>query len=324
MSTKIQDVARTAGVSIATVSRVLAGTTVGEGLRERVLAAVEATGYRPNLAARRLRSQRAHTIGLIVSDIRSAFFTHVARAVEDAAYTAGMRVILCNTDEDPQKEAMYLRLMQEERVTGVILAATRETAATIDAARLGFPVVLIDRSGPSGANDTVVLDNFGAAMLLTEHLLARGYTRIGGLFASTSSTGVERHAGYVAALAARQLPGDARFVVPTLDDAQAEVARWLAQADRPRALVATSGQMLLGALHAARAAGLSVPGDLALAGFDNDPWVGLVDAGLAVIEQPVYEIGRAAMTMLQERLTDPQRMPRKLVLPGRLVTGNGA
>ena len=98
-----------------------------------------------------------------------------------------------------------------------------------------------------------------------------------------------------------------------------EVAQWLSQPERPQALIATSGQMLLGALHAAREAGLAVPRDIALAGFDNDPWVGLVDAGLAVIEQPVYEIGRAAMTMLLERLAEPGRMARKVVLPGRLV-----
>ena len=153
MTVSIKDVARAAGVSVATVSRALADGPVSEALKAKVAAAIAATGYRPNLSARRLRSQHSDTIGLIVSDIRNPFFTAVSRAVEDVAYQAGMRVILCNTDENPDKEAMYLRLMQEERVTGVIFAATRATAETLDAQALGFPVVLVDRAAPGGAAD---------------------------------------------------------------------------------------------------------------------------------------------------------------------------
>ena len=123
----IKDVARAAGVSPATVSRALGHGPVSAEVRAKVAEAVRLSGYRPNLSARRLRSQDSQTIGLIVADISNPFFTAVARAVEDAAYQAGLRVILCNTDENPEKEAMYLNLMEEERVTGVIFAPTRVT-----------------------------------------------------------------------------------------------------------------------------------------------------------------------------------------------------
>ena len=116
MSVGIKDVAVAAGVSPATVSRVLANHHVKPQLRERVEKAIAATGYRPNLSARRLRSQHSQTIGLMVADIRSPFFTALSRVVEDEAYRSGMRVILCNTDENPDREAMYLRLMQEEGI----------------------------------------------------------------------------------------------------------------------------------------------------------------------------------------------------------------
>lgn len=191
MTTSIKDVARLAGVSVATVSRVLGNGPVSPALRAKVEEAIAGSGYRPNLSARRLRSQSSLTVGLIVSDICNPFFTAVGRAVEDAAYRAGMRVILCNTDENPEKEAMYLRLMQEERVSGVILAATRATAARLDIAALGFPVVMVDRAGPGGG-DAVLLDNAAAAGQLVAHLLEQGYRRIGGLFGNTSSTGAER------------------------------------------------------------------------------------------------------------------------------------
>ncbi|MCD5364448.1 LacI family DNA-binding transcriptional regulator [Chromobacterium aquaticum] len=319
MTVSIKDVARAAGVSVATVSRALADGPVSEALKAKVAAAIAATGYRPNLSARRLRSQHSDTIGLIVSDIRNPFFTAVSRAVEDVAYQAGMRVILCNTDENPDKEAMYLRLMQEERVTGVIFAATRATAETLDAQALGFPVVLVDRAAPGGAADAVVLDNAAAAGLLVDHLREQGHERIGGLFGNTSSTGAERHAGFAAALTAAGLDAPARFVAPTAEAAQQAVSAWLTEAEAPRALVISNGLLLLGAMRAVRELRLELPRQLALAGFDNDSWTELAGPGLTVIEQPVDEIGRAAMAMLLERLEQPQRPTRKVVLSGRLV-----
>ncbi|QEL55802.1 LacI family DNA-binding transcriptional regulator [Chromobacterium paludis] len=319
MTTSIKDVARLAGVSVATVSRALGDGPVSPALRAKVEAAIAQSGYRPNLSARRLRSQHTQTIGLIVSDIRNPFFTAVSRAVEDVAYRAGMRVILCNTDENPDKEAMYLRLMQEERVSGVIFAATRATADSLDAAALGFPVVLIDRAGAAASCDAVLLDNRRAAAQLVEHLLAAGYRRIGGLFGNTSSTGAERHAGFVEAMQRAGLPAPARFVAPSAAAAQTSVAAWLAEADAPEALIASNGLLLLGAAKAVRAAGFAVPERLALAGFDNDSWTELTEPGVTVIEQPVDDIGREAMEMLLERLRQPERPPRKVVLAGRLV-----
>ncbi len=126
----IKDVAKAAGVSTATVSRVLSnGEHVRPEVRKRVMAAVEQLAYRPNLLARSLRSQQTTTIGLIVSDIRNPFFTSISRAVEDTAYEQGYSLFLCNTDENPEKEAIYLNLMRDENVAGVIFSPTRQTAA---------------------------------------------------------------------------------------------------------------------------------------------------------------------------------------------------
>ena len=319
MTVGIRDVARAAGVSTATVSRALGRGPVSEALRAQVEAAVRATGYRPNLSARRLRSQSAQTIGLIVADIRNPFFTAVSRAVEDAAFASGMRVILCNTDEDPAREAMYLRLMEEERVTGVIFAPTEGTAAALRDDPLRFPVVLIDRAGPPGTHDSIVLDNPEAGAALVDHLVGQGYTRIGGLFGSTSSTARERRAGYEAAIARHGLAPCVRTIPPNAGAAEAEAGRWLGQADRPDALVVSNGLILMGAVRAARGLGLALPGDLALAGFDNEPWTDLVEPGLTVVEQPVAEIGAQAMRLLFERIENPDQPVRKLMLSGRLI-----
>src|SRR5436309_8197597 len=126
----IKDVAEAAGVSTATVSRVLSnGLHVRPEVRERVMATVERLGYRPNLVARSLRSQRSSTIGLIVSDISNPFFTAISRAVEDSAYEQGFSVLLCNTDENPEKETIYLNLMRDTSVAGAIMSPTRHTIA---------------------------------------------------------------------------------------------------------------------------------------------------------------------------------------------------
>jgi LacI family fructose operon transcriptional repressor len=319
MTARIKDVALAAGVSVATVSRALGNGPISEALRKRVEEAVRATGYRPNLSARRLRSQDSQTIGLIVSDIRNPFFTGVARAVEEAAYDAGMRVILCNSDENPEREALYLRLMQEERITGLIFAPTRATLDGLDGLDLDFPVVLIDRATAATRHDAVVLDNARAAAALVEHLHGQGYRRIAGLFGNTSTTGIERHEGYRSAMTARGLTPSARFVAPQAEAAEAALLSWLAEPDRPEAVLVSNSLLLMGTIKALRRLDLSFPEDIALAGFDNEPWTELVGPGLTVIEQPIHEIGRSAMDLLFERLDAPARPARKLVLAGACV-----
>ncbi len=319
MAVGIKDVARAAGVSPATVSRVLGNGPVSAGLRERVETAIRLTGYRPNLSARRLRSQHSRTIGLIVSDLGNPFFTALSRAVEDAAYRAEMRVVLCNTDENPAREAMYLRLMQEERVTGVIYAPTRRMAASLGQMDFDFPVVLVDRTGPVGRHDGVLLDNRDAAGRLADHLAARGFRRIAGLFGNTSSTAEDRHAGFVAALAGHGLTARASFVAPAVAAAEEAAAALLAGPDRPDAIVGSNGLILLGIVKALKAAGLAMPADVAVAGFDNEVWTELVGDGVTVIEQPVADIGRAAMSLLFERLDNPDGAARTVMLAGRLI-----
>ena len=173
MSISINDVARVAGVSKSTVSRVLGGGPVSEEVRGRVEVAIRQTGYRPNLQARRLRSRHTGIIGLIVADIRNPFFTALIRAVEEVAYREGLRVTLCNTDEDPEREALYLQLMHEERISGLIFAPTRTTVGRLERLALGYPTVLVDRAAPGGSIDSVVLDNPAAMAGLVEHLVAR-------------------------------------------------------------------------------------------------------------------------------------------------------
>lgn len=319
MTVSIKDVAARAEVSTATVSRALAGGRVSASLRAKVDEAVRATGYRPNLSARRLRSQDSQTIGLIVADISNPFFTAVARAVENAAYEANLRVILCNTDENPEKEAMYLQLMEEERVTGVIFAPTRATVGKLAQDHFNFPIVLIDRADALSAHDAVVLDNAAAAALLVTHLYEQGYRQIAGLFGNASTTGLERQAGYETAMRQFNLTPQSRFLPPSSAASEAELVNWLNSPTPPEAMIGSNGLFLMGIVRALRKLGKTMPQDLAVAGFDNESWTELVGPGLTVIEQPVAEIGATSMQLLMARLADPKAPRRKIMLSGRCI-----
>ena len=318
MTISIKDVARAAGVAPSTVSRALGKGPVSEEVRRQVAAAVAATGYRPNLSARRLRSRQTMTVGLVLADIRNPFFTALSRAVEDAAYRAGMRVFLCNTDEEPAREAMYLGLMEEERVGGLILAPTRGLSRPL---LTGFdlPVVLVDRDVEASGRDAVVLDNRGAARRLVDHLVASGRRRIGGLFGATSATGAERCEGYDAAMRDHGLTPAWHMAPPSAAAGQAVLDGWLGDAAAPEALILSNGLFLEAAVTVCRARGLAIPGDVALAGFDDETWTALVQPGVTVIRQPVEAIGQEAMALLLARMERPDLPARKVVLAGDLV-----
>ncbi len=325
----IKDVAEAAGVSTATVSRVLSnGLHVRPEVRKRVMEAVEQLGYRPNLVARSLRSQQTNTIGLIVSDIRNPFFTSISRAVEDAAYEQGFSIFLCNTDEDPEKEAIYLNLMRDANVAGIIFSPTRKTAANFAALDIQRAIVVIDRSITNGDVDTVLLDNVDSAYRLTTHLIENGYRRIGALCGEASTTGRERRAGYERALQAHDLSPVAelgKYVQPKIEAGYTAALKMIDAAQPPDAIFTTNSLLAAGALQAIRERNLTIPDDIALVTFDETTWASLVQPAITLIAQPTYEIGKTATELLLQRIANPGRPTRQVILKGQLlVRGSSA
>jgi len=324
----IKDVAEAAGVSTATVSRVLSnGLHVRPEVRERVMATVERLGYRPNLVARSLRSQQSSTIGLIVSDISNPFFTAISRAVEDTAYGQGFSVLLCNTDENPEKEAIYLNLMRDTAVAGAIMSPTRQTIANFADSNFPFPIVVVDRSISNGDVDAVLLDNVDAAYRLITHLIEQGYRRIAAL-CSEMSTGIERQLGYEKALRAHGLAPKSeymKYVPPKAEAGYAATLKMLDLAEPPDALFTINGLLAEGALQAIRERNLTIPDDIALVTFDETTWSSLVQPAITLIAQPTYEIGKTAAELLMQRIADPARPTRQVILKGQLlVRGSSA
>jgi LacI family fructose operon transcriptional repressor len=325
--TSIKDVAKAAGVSTATVSRVLADNgPIRAETRERVMRAVTALDYRPNLIARSLRAQKSAKIGLVVSDIRNPFFTAIGRAVEDTAYEQGYSVLMCNTDENPEKEKLYLNILHDENVAGVIFSPTQQFSASAKNFHSRIPFVIIDRAVETKEADMVLLDNVRAAYELTSHLIENGYRNFAGLFGNASTTGKERQRGFQNALNKHGLgPATVHFIEPRIKHGYEKTKELLAESERPDAIFTSNSLLTAGAFQAIRDCNLTVPDEVALVGFDETTWGTLVDPPITVIAQPTEEIGRTATELLFQRIAEPERAPKTVIMKGKLqIRGSSA
>lgn len=317
----MRDVALRAQVSAATVSRVLNGSdTVRADARERVQRAVEELGYRPNRLARNLRRQAAEMIGVVVSDIENPHFTEMVRAAEDAAFSRGYRMLLCNTDEQSDKQRAYLEMLAGERVSGVILSPTEPGGEEIrQLLDLGIPVVAFDRHVADERADSVVSDGRAAARRATEHLIAGGHERVAFLGGRPGvETAEERRAGYEEAMLAaglepREVDGEFR-----IDPAVRATDELLESGADVTALVIGNNLMAIGGMRSIVAHGRRVPDDIALIALDDPFWAALVQPPLSVLGQPVRQMTDAAMRLLLERIGGSTEPPQHLRFPFEL------
>ncbi|MFD7393343.1 LacI family DNA-binding transcriptional regulator [Streptomyces sp. NPDC059852] len=324
------DVARSAGVSVATVSHVVNGTRpVLPHTRRAVLDAMDELGYTPNTLARSLVTSRTRSIGLAVSAISNPYFTEILQGVEAAALEHGYGLLLADPHDDPHHERKVVQLLHERRVDGMIVAPSpdpRELLAYLG--RHKVPAVLLDRVVDLPADGSLVCDQICAesaapmARLVT-HLAGLGHRRIGMVAGLPGlSTTVERLAGYRDGLASFGLAYDEGLVVhgdSASRGAEQATAALLALASPPTALVTANNAMTIGALRALRDHGLSVPGDIALCCFDDFAWADLFSPRLTAIAQPSRDIGAEAVRVLLDRLAEPAAPARTLRLPSTFV-----
>jgi LacI family transcriptional regulator len=332
MTATIADVAKQAGVSTATVSRVLSG--VGRArpeTRARVLDAARALEFRPSLVARSLKRRATRTLGLIVTDIENPYFPQLVRAVEDAANAEGYAILLCNANEDPEREATYLDVLVERRVDGMIVAAsTIGTRQREWLAHPPVPVVLVNTGAGQVDLPSVASDNRAGGRLAARHLLELGHRRFGYLMPPPRNVDApNRVAGVQDELARhdREHPTGERTSLalgdggPTVAGGEAAMDELLAAAVRPTAVVAYNDLMAIGALRAIRRAGLGVPHDVSLVGFDDVAFAEYAEPALTTVRQETAEMGRWAVARLTERLSGrPTTEPApRIVLPVHLA-----
>jgi DNA-binding LacI/PurR family transcriptional regulator len=333
----MQDVADHAGVSIASVSRVLSGKDgVSQRLTEQVLASASELGFRSNRTGRALRKQRTDAIGLVISDVENPFFASLVRAVEDLAHKRDLAVLLCNTDEDLDKERFYFELMIDEQVTGVIVAPSVEEPGPLQPfLDAGTPVVCVDRRVDSGLFDAVLVDNRAGARALVEHLVDDGHRNIGLVVGTTAATsGRERVEG--SRQVVREWPDltlqvaegelqEAIGLERTMELGGRLALELLSREDPPSAILCANNLLTQGVLRALKQEGVAVPRQTAVVGWDDLPVYELLDPPLTVVAQPTEQIGHTAAELLFKRIEEPAGQ-REVVLiqPELLVRGSCA
>ena len=318
----IREVAKRAGVSLGTVSNVLnRPEIVAKETRRRVQLAIEEIGFVRNGSARQLRAGDSQYIGLVMLDVANPFFTEVARGVEDAASEANCAVILCNSDDSLEKERRYLQVLEEQRARGVLITPVQSDAGYLQRLRQhGIAVVLLDR--PSRIKDlcSVSVDDVQGGELAAAHLLGLGHECIGFVHGPLSIRQcADRRRGVLRAVRAAGLDPN-RVIIDVTTTAQnaregeASVEKLLRGKGKPTAVFCANDLLALGLMRGLIKRGISIPGDMAIVGYDDVEFASVLATPLTSIRQPKYELGRTAAELLLEEAAYPDTHQHKHIV----------
>ncbi|MEZ5399305.1 MAG: LacI family DNA-binding transcriptional regulator [Bryobacteraceae bacterium] len=321
----VKEVAALAGVSTATVSRVLSGSgPVSDELAEKVHSAARALAYKPNRVARNLRSQETHTVGVVIPDIENPFFSSAISGIDDVLRPAGYCLLLANYRDCPDSEQRMLETLYGEGVAGLIFTPSEKPSRLYnEMSDAGIALVGLSRTPRDVPVDTVSASNFRGSYDAVCHLLRLGHRRVGLLCGpTTSSTGAERLDGYRAAFgsAGCAVPDEMVSIIEWRQEAaRLAMVQLLARPEPPTAVFAAGNLLTLGALQAIHAARLDIPRQIALVGFDDFSWATSLRPSLTTVSFGATEMGRTAAEVLLLRLNDPTREREHKELPTRLI-----
>ncbi len=318
----IHDVAERAGVSKSLVSLVMREPDrVSDASRQAVLEAAAELGYRPNAVARSLVQRRTRVIGVVLSDLHNPFFADVADGIEEAATVRGYRALLSSGFLDAKRERAALEMMLELRVDGLIMLGSMMKVAKIEKVATSLPVTLLGRHTTSKVVDSVGVDDSAGARAAVDHLVALGHERIAHISAGEAAGAPRRQSGYKKAMRRHGLEDQIRSVKADFTErggarAMTEI---LASGDLPTAVFAPNDFAALGAMEVIDSAGLDIPGDVSLVGYDNLGLAALPRIALTTIGQPRADLGRTAVRLVLERLDEDRKTARHEVVPPKLV-----
>jgi len=322
MSATLKDVAEKLNISVSTVSRVVNNKSyVNPKTREKVLKALEQMNYTPNQVARSLKNKSTNTIGIVVPDISEDFFAYVIKGIDEVLSNNEYSIILCDTGEKPEKEELYLNLLMEKQIDGVILATVSKKHLTLQKLlEKGLPVIFIDNlPNLKVGYDSVMIDNSKASSMAVEHLINLGHKNIGIITGKQDeTTGYERLLGYKKALQDNNIKVDENLI--TIGDFKEKSGydNMKILIERNKSLTAVyvvSSKMTYGATKAIMEKGLKIPKDIALVGFDVHDSSGLITPSITTIIQPEENIGEVAAELMLKRLKENgERHNQKIIL----------
>lgn len=323
--TTIKDVAKKAGVSVATVSHVVNGTRyVSDQFKAKVRSAMEELDYQPNAVARSLRKKESKIIGLMIPDNTNPYFAEIAWSIEYASRKQGYSVILCNSDENVEKESSYIDVLIENQADGIIIVAAGKSSVNFQKLlERKVPVVMVDRDSPNVKTDSIQINNEVNGEMATDHLISLGHKLIACITGPREITpSFDRLDGYKKALSKNKLPINDDFILRgdfKPHGGYLAGCKLLEIKDRPTAIFACNDLMAYGVMHAAVEKGICVPDDLSVIGFDDIYLSTYINPPLTTIKQPRIEMGEEAVFCLIQRIKNPDRLARNIYLDAALV-----
>jgi DNA-binding LacI/PurR family transcriptional regulator len=320
LKANLKIIAEKADVSTATVSRVLKEFPgVREKTRKKVLKVIKKFNYEVNAVARSLRERKTNTIGIIISDVLNPFYSVIAKSVEVIAHKNGYNLILCNSDDDPEKELKYLKVLRSNRVDGILLTSTTCSNSNYINSLLDsdIPIVLMNELIDGVNCDAVVVDNEDAAYKAVKYLINNGHKRIAIIINSKGIlTGEGRLKGYLRALNESKIPKNdniIKYIRPHVLNIDVAVDL-LKKENRPDAIFTTNLDATLGALFAIKKMNLKYPEEIEVAGFDDSIWYSILKYRVTTVRQPLYEIGSRAADLLFKKIKGEQSRKNKPLL----------
>ena len=317
----LKEVAREAGVSISTVSRALNDQPfVRDEVRDRVLTASKALSYRPDVAARSMRTGTTGAVGLVVSDISNPLFAAIAKAADETLSPRGYALMIANSSNDASHEAELMRAFQQRRLDGLIIAAADEGAAGLAERIADFQAaVLLDRDVPEAQADSVLSDHRTGLTDALQHLVDLGHERIALITGTASQRGsrvrIQTYFDACRRLKVACEPALCRSEQMTVDDGYQSVSEVLDLPEPPTAIIAGNNQLFAGLFAAIRDRGLRIPEDLSIVACEETELTALHRPPLDVVRRDLAELGRAAAELLLERIDEPTRAPQQILLP---------
>ena len=318
----MDDVAARAGVSRALVSLVMRDSPkVSDASRAKVLAAASDLGYRPNLMARNLASRRTMTVGVLLDDLHNPFYAEIADGLLDAAVEHGYRVLFTAGLRRPPVQERAIETLLELHTDGVVLVSPRLPTSRLDRAAANVPLVVVGEPAKTKAFDTVNNDEAEGCAMVIDHLVALGHEQIWHIDGGDGAGARARRQGYARAMAANRLAGHAKvFAGEFTEDGGYQATSKLLSAGRlPTAIYAANDLIAIGAIDRLADAGLDVPGDVSVVGYDNTALAALRRLALTTVDQPRWAMGRLAFTCLLERISQTRTTAVRHVLPGELI-----
>jgi LacI family transcriptional regulator len=325
----IKEVAKLAGVSIATVSNVINDTKyVSNEVKKQVYDAMSVLNYVPNTLAKSLRVSESRLIGLMISDISNQFFSLVVRGIEDGLALEGYNVLLCNTDSNIEKEREYLKVLLGKRIDGIIVSSSGDSEEYFkEIWGIDVPLVFLNRCPNPLVSDSVTTNNREGALLATEHLIQHGYRKIGIITGPQNiSTGRDRFVGFKQALQHHGLTlhehliRNGQFTVQSGYELMKELMN---ESAKPEAVFVSNNFMTLGVYNYLQENNINIPDDLTIIGFDDPEWATIVNPPLTAIRQPAYEQGALAAELIIQRINNEEQLePQEIYLKPELIVRN--